>query len=271
MGVSGTTGRFLKKFVPTDLRTYMRDIQNRITKLEEQARRIEAQQATIAMLEATLETAVSTTRYSRGPAIGFNGQLMRKQIFSDIIAAIPFETVVETGTWTGDTTGFMAETSRLPVFSCELNYRSHTLARRRLVDFAGITLQLSDSRRFLSELAGDPVIANSKTFFYLDAHWYADLPLLEEVALIAKSWSDFVIMVDDFQVPGDEGYGYDDYGPGKALTLEYLSEAIRERSLTAYFPSARSADESGHKRGCVILAPQRSAEALDLLTSIKRS
>ena len=72
------------------------------------------------------------------------------------------------------------------------------------------------------------------------------------------------------QLMRDEGYGYDDYGPGKALTIDYLSEEISERSLAAYFPSARSDDESGHKRGCIILALQSQARSLDLLTSIRR-
>jgi len=34
-------------------------------------------------------------------------------------------------------------------------------------------------------------------------------------------------MIDDFQVPDDPGYAYDDYGPGKALTPDLVDPACR--------------------------------------------
>jgi hypothetical protein len=58
--------------------------------------------------------------------------------------------------------------------------------------------------------------------------------------------------VDDFQVPGDSGYGYDDYGPGKALTLDYVRPLRDQYGLRVYFPSAPAADETGACRGCAV-------------------
>ena len=57
--------------------------------------------------------------------------------------------------------------------------------------------------------------------------------------------------VDDFAVPGDPGYGFDDYGPGKRLDLEYLRQG-KLRDLIVFFPSVPSHEETGAKRGCVI-------------------
>ena len=63
-------------------------------------------------------------------------------------------------------------------------------------------------------------------FVYLDAHWAEELPLAEELCIVASAWTRCVVMVDDFQVPGDSGYAYDDYGPGLALTEDYLPASI---------------------------------------------
>jgi hypothetical protein len=54
-------------------------------------------------------------------------------------------------------------------------------------------------------------------FFHLDAHWEGDLPLQEEIEIILGRFPNFLIMIDDFRVPGDSGYGFDDYGRGKML------------------------------------------------------
>ena len=222
-------------------------------------------------MEQTLETAIARPRYQASDDAGFNGQPARKRLYRALLEAFDFELMVETGTWTGDTTGYLAETSGVPVFSSEINYRFHSLARKRLVDFPSVSLHLSDSRRFLSELAANPDFARRRTFFYLDAHWYNDLPLREEIGIIADAWPEFVIMVDDFQVPGDDGYGYDDYGPGQALTIDYITGTMIDKGLAAFFPFASSHDETGyHKRGCVVIAREGDGGVLDMISELRR-
>jgi hypothetical protein len=49
----------------------------------------------------------------------------------------------------------------------------------------------------------------SKVFFYLDAHCGWEAPLVEELKIIFTKWTEAVVMVDDFQVPGTD-YVYDD-------------------------------------------------------------
>src|SRR6185295_75953 len=91
-------------------------------------------------------------------------------------------------------------------------------------------------------------------FFYLDAHWYDDLPLAKEVDLIASHRKRFVVMIDDFKVSDDPGYDFDDYGNGKALALPLIKESIAAHQLGAFFPAAAARDETGAQRGCVVLA-----------------
>jgi hypothetical protein len=63
-----------------------------------------------------------------------------------------------------------------------------------------------------------------------------------------------LVMADDFEVPHDPGYGYDDYGPGRALTRDYLTPVLETYRLSEFYPSTPSAHESGGRRGCVVLA-----------------
>jgi hypothetical protein len=58
----------------------------------------------------------------------------------------------------------------------------------------------------------------SPIFFYLDAHWSEDLPLADETEFIIRNLNTFTIMIDDFEVPRDSGFAYNDYGPGKHLS-----------------------------------------------------
>ena len=50
------------------------------------------------------------------------------------------------------------------------------------------------------------------------------------------------------------GYEYDDYGPGKALVAGYIAPVVSAQGLQAFYPSTPSANESGARRGCVVLA-----------------
>lgn len=216
-------------------------------------RRVESLETSVRCLENAIDAMVVSPKYVDGDDVGFNGQRGRKRIFTEIVSAIPVEAIVETGTWVGNTTGYMAVFARKPIYSCELSPRFHALSKMRLTELQGLHLEQCDSRRFLQRLSqGD--VARKSVFFYLDAHWYEDLPLNEEVGIIANHWREFVIMIDDFKVPDDPGYGYDDYGPGKALTLDLLIPLLKKHHLGVYFPAASSTEETGACRGCVVLA-----------------
>lgn len=198
----------------------------------------------------------------------FNGQKFRQQIFNDLWKTFHFTGIVETGTFRGVTTDFMAQNSDTRIFSVESEPRFFHYAKLRLRGHKGVRITNSDSRVFLENLITDDSVPKSQCFFYLDAHWNTDLPLFEEVKLIGDNWHDTVIMIDDFEVPDDADYKFDDYGDGKKLGLDYLGGEVLSK-WSVYFPSGRGADDTGIKRGCVVLASPALRGQVDKIRSLR--
>jgi hypothetical protein len=182
----------------------------------------------------------------------FNGQERRQTLFDQLLQELKIVTVVETGTFRGTTTDYMAKAG-LPVFSCEFHPRYFYYSLLRLANIPNVRLERADSRCFLRELFDENRLPPGPALFYLDAHWERDLPLWEEVDQIFSRHPSPVIMVDDFRVPTDSGFAYDDYGRGKCLSVTNLHEAVTARPAM-FFPRYASAHETGARRGCVVLA-----------------
>ena len=208
-------------------------------------------------------------RRSKDPWGGpFNGQKARQDLFRHLLQACRPAAIIETGTYLGVSTAFMAECSRLPVYSVEADARNYGFAKMRLRKHHNIKLSLGDSRDFITKfIEGEANKYTSRALlFYLDAHWSEDLPLFEEVAKIVSSFSQAIVMIDDFQVPDDNGYGYDDYGAGKALTRGYIAPLVRQFELAEFYPRTPSAAESGGRRGCVVVT--RNPSLIEALKGI---
>jgi hypothetical protein len=197
----------------------------------------------------------------------FNGQQARMRLFQSLIAKLSPLAIVETGTFHGITTGYMAATN-LPVYTAESQARNYGFARVHLLRRRNVKQKLGDSRQFLRELFLGPLrdFSDKALFAYLDAHWYFDVPLVDEIDLVFSHCAGAIVMVDDFQVPFDRGYGYGDYRMGLALTRKYIDTVVRAHGLFAFYPSVHSSKESGARRGCVVLAKKPSV--IEILASM---
>lgn len=208
-------------------------------------------------LEYFLELRNNLTR--RGP---FNGQKFRQLIFFDLLYHFPIKALVETGTFQGTTTALFTATS-LPVFTAELHPRYFSYAKMRfLFNRTRIQLFQGDSRSFLRKLSADQTVPKEDVFFYLDAHWHDDLPLLEEIEIIFSEWKRPIVMVDDFHVPNTD-YKFDDYGEKKTLNLDYIDPVVSSQNISVFFPTADSSEETGARRGCVVLCQDETGKQLD--------
>jgi len=200
----------------------------------------------------------------------FNGQAFRQRLVAELCAGVPFAAVVETGTYRGSTTAHLSRTTGLPVHSFEVNARAYGFARVRLWRARGVRLHRGDSRTGIAALAGSAASPTGPVLFYLDAHLETDVPLREEVALAFRHWRQAVALIDDFAVPDDPGYGFEDYGPGQAFTLAYLEPWIAP-STAVWFPACDARDETGARRGCVVLARDPAlVRRIDAMPTLRR-
>jgi hypothetical protein len=194
-----------------------------------------------------------------------NGQERRQEIVRELARELRFDRVIETGTYRGTTTEFFSAVFGVPVATVEAHPRHFTYSSRRLAVHRHIAVEFGDSRDFLRRLAESTATTTETVFVYLDAHGEDDLPLAKELQIIAADWPRAVVMIDDFQVPGDSGYTYDGYGPGKYLVEEYLpAEHLQGWSL--YYPVAESQRETGSKSGTCVLLSSALADTVKFST-----
>jgi len=198
-----------------------------------------------------------------------NGQLVRQSIVRTICRLIRFGAAVETGSFRGDSSGFIAAEISGPLTTIEADPFGYGFCKSRYLLSSKVRCIRGDSRRVLRHLLASSRDSDGPWFFYLDAHWGTDLPLAEEVDIVLSSVRSAVIMLDDFQVDGDDGYLYDDYGPGKRLSLDYINPLIERHRPSVFLPSGSSDDESGARRGFVLLATADLATALDTIPSLR--
>ena len=191
----------------------------------------------------------------------FNGQTFRRKIYHELLDVLRFDAIIECGTYRGATTGYLHETSGVEVDTVEAEPRYFGFSRTRHSGTSKIRTHLGDSRTVLKRLVQNPRLAGKRVFVYLDAHWGEDLPLREELEILFTSDLQVVALVDDFCVPGDDGYGFDNYGPGKTLEVDYLN-SVEHLGLRRFFPTLRSEEETGSKRGCLVISKDSLAEEI---------
>ena len=201
----------------------------------------------------------------------FNGQQGRAKIFDSFVDQLSIDLLIETGTFRGATTSYFTKIYDIPVVSIEVNPRFYSFSQLRFMFTRNVKIEKKDSREFLRQL-GENHSKEQSILFYLDAHWGDDLPLWNELDLIASYWKKSVIVIDDFQVFGDSGYRFDDYGPQKSLTLENLENNCSSSALWhRFFPVLSSENETGSKSGCIVLTNCDSTAAVLRENALLRS
>jgi hypothetical protein len=181
-----------------------------------------------------------------------NGQECRRQLILELMATIPFEHIYETGSFFGSSTAFFAEHFDGRVVTIECNRYYYRFTQLRLRSDANVDVVYADSVAHLRGLANNKSNISALSLFYLDAHWYEDLPLGCELGIVFGAWKRAVVVIDDFEVPNDPGYAFDDYGEGKRLCLSYLAP-LGFDGIQVFFPTAPSHIETGARRGCVVM------------------
>ncbi|MBL8574014.1 MAG: class I SAM-dependent methyltransferase [Hyphomicrobiaceae bacterium] len=203
--------------------------------------------------------------FRRSPAL--NAMRHRQRVVADIIKAYAPDAVVETGTYKAHSTLFFADRAKR-VFTLELNPDFHAAAVAKLAGRSNVSCLLGSSDEIL---AGDALGlgGDDRIVFYLDAHWNEHLPLRRELELIRERYRNTIIVIDDFRVDGDDGYGFDDYGPVTGrLTLDYI-EPVVKGTFKAWWPAVASSAETGKKRGWIVLANGSGVACVEGIAGLK--
>lgn len=184
----------------------------------------------------------------------FNGDPHIGERIRELVAKHGVRTIVETGTYQGVTTLALAclVNAGGEVVSIEKNPKLFKEAEERGM-FAPVYLLDGDSRERLPEVM---TAWDGPFFFYLDAHWGADWPLLGELAAIADAGIKPVIVIHDFEVPGTD-LGFDEYG-GQRLDWEYVRESVeRIYGPEGYVKTTNTPERAaGARRGVLYLEPR---------------
>ena len=111
----------------------------------------------------------------------------------------------------------------------------------------------------------DPRIG-ANPMFYLDAHFYEHMPLPEELMSIGDSCEKAVILIDDFLVPWEPRFLYDEY-PGIRIDMDLVKNTLmtKRTDLSVYLPKYDpEQDPTGKGIGfAVILMGQEEALPAD--------
>jgi predicted O-methyltransferase YrrM len=142
------------------------------------------------------------------PRNAFHGDKLYQQLVLTIITHFHASSFVETGTYLGETSEFVARTALpLPILTCEVRESFFRSAAKRLRKYPHVEVVEQSSVEFIWN-AIEKKLLGPMPLFYLDAHWYDYWPLLDEVETITSHLSRCVMIIDDFQVPGREEFIY---------------------------------------------------------------
>lgn len=180
---------------------------------------------------------------------GFHGDKVFQRLVEEIISSLLITSFVETGTYMGDSTAYVASRwNNLQIFSCEINDDFFALSKHRLKRFRNVELSLASSEEFIMNLVENKRLGNLPLFF-LDAHWHDYWPLVDEIAAISSSRSTAIVIVDDFEVPGRPEFSYCVGGGSESFSgrtvidqrvcgLDLIKpKMIRSNTYNALFPS----------------------------------
>ncbi|MBU1119521.1 hypothetical protein KKH43_06590 [Patescibacteria group bacterium] len=136
-------------------------------------------------------------------------------ILSENLVNVKPEVFIETGTYRGDTISELLGKFR-KMHTIELSKKWYKKTSKRFLNNKVVTCHQGDSSRVLSDVLKtmhEPVL------FYLDAHYAGkhtargveDVPLLDELKIIAKRTYQDIVIIDDAHIIGEKGiYGSND-------------------------------------------------------------
>ncbi|MFB7260722.1 hypothetical protein ACFCXH_00945 [Streptomyces nojiriensis] len=150
-----------------------------------------------------------------GGPFGFD--ISKAVMVDDLISAYRCDGLVETGSFLGDTSVYLARTyGDIPLWTCDIDPVFSQVAGHRLSSYPHARCEATDSPTLVEE-------ANARftrPLYYLDAHWEQEWPLSRELAAITHG----IVIIDDFDI-GHHRFSFDTY-QGRACGPEMLRPLV---------------------------------------------
>jgi hypothetical protein len=175
----------------------------------------------------------------------FNGQVSRFKQIEQISNVLKPDVAIETGTFLGTSTPYLATMVSGDTYTIEFVPKYAKKARMRFeseFQNLGISLIQGNSVNEIKKLLGG-IPPTSTILAYLDAHWERELPTAQELAELLKWGNTWVAVIDDFKVPGDDSYGFDQYGE---LVVD---KSLIPQGVRLMVPNQSANFESGARKG----------------------
>ena len=140
------------------------------------------------------------------------------------------EVFVETGANVGSTLGDVVRRyPHLECFSCEPDPDAFAVAHAHATVRAGVHVFEETSQEFLRRFeCSERQRFDQPLLAWLDAHDYGfEWPLREEVSFLTGRFTRGAILIDDFQVPGQPEFGWDQYD-GRSCSFDYIESSISD-------------------------------------------
>lgn len=178
--------------------------------------------------------------------------------------ALQLETAIETGTWQGETTKCLALLFPT-VHTVEFQLEVFKKAKNTFRPYPNIKLYHGNSPKVLNQIL--PILKSKRALFYLDAHWFSDWPLLEELETIGQThYDNCVIVIDDIKVPGREDIPYNAYNEPEC-SYDYVQSMLSHVfSAHTYFYLIPKSPAS---RAKLVILPQTWIDSLKHVKAIK--
>jgi hypothetical protein len=213
-------------------------------------------------LQRSLSVSDAVEWTTRHRLLGFNGETLRARIIYEIVRHFKPRAFVETGTYHAATTILANTFLGLPVYSCEVMFRKVVLAKLITRNMPQIEISWSSSVPFLEKVTKR--LSKQRAIFYLDAHAgfaSAQLPLIQELNTLLFL-NEFVAVIDDFQVPNERSFGFDQY-KGEVIGLELIEDFLKRSNIRrVYLPGYPPRLETGFTRGYCVFWKSTTMDAI---------
>jgi hypothetical protein len=149
----------------------------------------------------------------------FSGCEYSTRLITQILSSFNVELFIETGTYLGNTTEFIAKNfPNIKIVTIEINETNYNNSFKKLCNYTNINCIKGDSSKILKEIDINHCL---NKLYYLDAHWYDHNPVRDELKYIFEnSKGNEIIIIDDFKVP-NRNLSYD-----RPLEMDYIKDLL---------------------------------------------